>query len=192
VVSRPLLRITWAGGPDLCGTFFGTGVVTDAVRYFRTSVRDRGPAGEWSSFSSIRFVLTDLFRHGPDSGGVQQLGARIDSGAPHLHEAVLCLITSLERLVLGSRPYWNASAGPLRWTIVEVEARRFWLRMWRVIMGRPGAVLREDEGYFSGGVERAELKFDGPFVVDGELYESSADHPITVTTDRTLRWIVPA
>jgi hypothetical protein len=100
----------------------------------------------------------------------------------------LCLITALERLFLGIRPYWSCADQPLRATLVESEAYRFIRCMPKLLTGNPDSTMTPESGYHSAGLRSLRLRFDGPLTVDGELFSNEGD-TITVNATDPLRFL---
>jgi len=104
---------------------------------------------------------------------------------------VFCMATTLDRLLLGARPYWGEEDEAIHFTHIRSGARRLPFALLPLFRGRGGRLLTADRGYSSRNARRLELHFDGPFVLDGELYSArSAGGPLVLTT-RTTRWIAP-
>jgi hypothetical protein len=52
--------------------------------------------------------------------------------------------------------------------------------------------LTPEAGYLSRNVGCVDLTFDGPFVVDGELFEARAEAgPLRITALPGVRWLAP-
>ena len=190
-VRRPLLPIERPGQRPLCGMFFGTAKVAEGVRFFRRRLRGRGSAGEHTSSLSIARVLFSLARGGASNRGGYPVSYRVDDGEECHQEAIMGLVSTLHRLLLGMRPYWGREDAPLHFTLVDRDARALWRSLWRLGSGRPGLRLTRERGYVSHNAHRVEFRFDGPFVVDGELFEArSADGPVLLTAPRVVEWMV--
>ena len=101
----------------------------------------------------------------------------------------LCLVTALQRLFLGIRPYWNQSGGPLRATLVEAGAGRFISSMPRLLRGRPGPTMTPDDGYHSTGLASLQLRFSGALTLDGELFSNRGD-TISIQATDPLRFLI--
>lgn len=171
-VQRPLLLVERPGHGPLCGMFFGTATVAEGVRFFRRRLRGRGVASEGTSSLAILRVLFSLARGGPANAGVDRLSCRVDDGEEFEQQAILGLVTTLHRLLLGMRPYWGCEDAPIHLTLVDRDAKALWRSLWRLGLGRPGRRLTPERGYISRNIHRLEVQFDGPFVVDGELFEA--------------------
>ena len=82
------------------------------------------------------------------------------------------LITSLDRLILGVRPYWGQQSGSLHLTLIEQRAPHFLRYLPRLVRGKPGHSLRPENGYHSRNLDQLELTIDGPFTIDGEIFQN--------------------
>ncbi len=193
LISRPMLCLEHGKNEALCGMFFGAGAIADGVRFFDQRLRGLPLGDRNTSGLSIARVLFSLAVRGPRGESVGCSVARaVDGHAPTDHLCIFCLATTLHRLILGTRPYWGEEDGPVHFTLVEKSARAFWRSLPRIARGRPGARLTPERGYLSQNLNAVELTFDGPFVVDGEVYHArAADGPCRVTAPRTVQWLVP-
>jgi hypothetical protein len=107
-------------------------------------------------------------------------------------ESVLCVVSTLDRLILGTRPHWGAEAAPLHFTLVERHSRRFWRNLPRLARGEPGNRLTPDNGYHSHNAAAVDLSFAGPYVIDGELSTHSGEEgPLRISAVTGVRWVVP-
>lgn len=191
-VQRPMLCVQRPNHDILCGMFFGAAVISDGVRFFRQRLRGLPMPGERTSILSVLRVLLSLGigRSRRKSAGCP-IKVQVDGGVKTTHTATICLASTLHRLLLGSRPYWGNEDGPLHFTVVDSDARAFWRSVWRVARGRPGKRLTPERGYFSHEAHEVRLTLDGPFVLDGELFEADPrDGPCILTAPRTVEWIV--
>lgn len=179
--------------PALCGMFFGMGKVSDGVRFFQERLRGLRVAGEHNSGVAIARVLLSLALGARRSDAVgYEITSVLDNGSEARHVCLICLVTTLDRLVLGTRPYWGKGDAPLHYTLVERGAEAFWRSIPRFAVGRPGRRMTPDTGWISHDVHRAVLTFDGPFVLDGELHDvRGAGGPCRITASQPVEWLVP-
>lgn len=192
-VTRPMLCVQRQGLDALCGMFFGAAVISDGVRFFQERLRRLPIPGERTSLLSILRVLVSLRnrRKATDSADCA-IGVSVDGGKETTHLAMLCLVSTLHRLLLGTRPYWGDESGPLHFTLVEAAASGFWRDLWRFARGRPGTRLIPERGYISHNAHAVSLSLDGPFVLDGELFDANvARGPLLLSTPRAVEWFVP-
>jgi len=192
-LARPLLLVERRGYRPVCGMFFGTAAVAEGVRFFRRRPRWRGVVSERTSSLLILRVLFSLARGGAARAGSCRMSCRVDDGDEFEQLAILGLVSTLHRLLLGMRPHWGCEDAPLHLTLVDRDARALWWSLWRLGLGRPGLQLTPERGYLSRNAHRVEFRFDGPFVVDGELFGArSTDGPVVLTSPRVVEWMVLA
>lgn len=198
-------------GADQYGFFFGAGTIVQGIEYFHERIQPGGGRHELGAGLALLRTAWGIARRQPPFAEPLQLslraaslaaaarqGADDDPKAPlqapsqapwHPLAARLCLVTSLRRLFLGIRPYWNNTDEPLRGTLVEAHARAFLRSLPRLLRGRPGSSLTPPRGYHSTGLSALELRFRGPFTLDGELFSSDGD-TIRIRSSEPLRFLI--
>ena len=96
--------------------------------------------------------------------------------------------TTLDRLLLGSRPYWGGGRpGAVRVTWVEATAPHLLRHAPALLRGDAG--LSRVPGYESRSVERISLAFAGPYILDGEIFHP-AGQSLTIQPSEPITWIV--
>jgi len=192
VIHRPAVRVEEPNGTARCGMFFGAGAVANGVSFLRDNLYQKGVPEATTSALSIAWVLWKMAR-GEDRARsmVTAVEGEVDGRAIRSDATAMCLVTSLDRLILGSRPYWGREGGPLHVTLVSRDAPHFWLSVPRVAIGRPGKGFTPDRGFHSYDAERVTLRFDGRYVIDGELYEASREAgAVELSTIPEVEWLV--
>ncbi|MEZ5558670.1 MAG: diacylglycerol kinase family protein [Pseudomonadales bacterium] len=185
-------------GQRLSGLFFGTGTIVQGIEYFHARVNPAGGGHELGAGIALLRTLWGISRRQPPFADALSLSL----DAPTLRDAArglgtaaapdcalavrLFLVTGLERLFLGLRPYWHDSPDALRATLIEARAPRFLRSMPRLLRGRPDALMSAQQGYHSSAVCELRLRFDGPFTLDGELFACRGD-TIAVRRSPALR-----
>lgn len=174
--ARPVLCLERPGEAPVVGLFLGAGAIAAGVNYFRERVRGLGVTGEKASALAVLRVLLPLLS-GRADGQRAPLTARlvVDGAQVHQGEQLLILVTALERLLFGARPYWGQGPGSLRCTAVARGPKRLLRSLPALLRGRPGRRLLPEHGYRSWNLDHLALQLDGPVVVDGELYPAPAD-----------------
>ncbi|MDT8369167.1 MAG: diacylglycerol kinase family protein [Longimicrobiales bacterium] len=193
-IRRRVLRIESGARAPLLGFFFGIGAITEGVRIFEERLRGVGRPGEWAGgLAAARVALSAVLGRTAVPGELEVRTDWSGEGVAWDSVRVLAQIAStLDRLILGARPFWGTEAGALDVTRVEADARHLGRRLWRVALGRPGRHLRSAEGYASHATDRLVLDFEGPFILDGERFELAAgDGPLVLTAPREIEWVVP-
>ena len=100
----------------------------------------------------------------------------------------LLMVTTLDRLILGIRPFWGWQRGALRFTGVTYPPERFVLSLPRLLYGGRERNLLEN-CYLSRSADVVTLNLDSPFTLDGELYEPTPGRPVEVSTAGLVRLI---
>jgi len=191
-VRRPYLVIERPGHEPVCGLFFGLGVVSGGVRFFRSRLREVATPDERTSLVPIARVVWALARGQGRRMGAGPVSVSCDGGPVLEVAASACMATTLRRLVLGLRPYWGEGEGPVRFTLVEEGARGLWTSLWRLARGRAGRRLTPERGYHSRSVDALRVRFDGTFVVDGELFEThESEGWIDLHASPEVTWLAP-
>lgn len=158
------------------GFFWGAGVIAEVVERWN----DERKAGAftnqihslWAMISGLRTVNSNT-------------PVRIDGVA---HSVYGLLASTLDRLLFGSRPFWGEfSAGDLRLTWVEADAPDLFRHAPALLRGK--AHMAAVPGYECRTVNAVELKFDGTYIIDGEIFHSSRES-MTISRSDAIRWLV--
>ena len=175
-ISRPVMCIKNGNETPQYGMFFGTGIIAEGVEYFQKKVRGYGLTGERASgIVMLRYLVTLLTgQHGDDQ---KQSGIQIqdndESGRDE--NCLLVFASSLNRLLLGTRPYWGREDQPIHVTLVRHKPKRLWLSIWPLLFGK-GAQLSAENGYVSRNLTTLCLKMNGNFIIDGEIYTADKNN----------------
>ena len=172
LVARPVLRVEPApGAPPLFGMFFGTAAIEAGIRFCRARVHSMGLRGELGAGLALAALLVGLARGRPGVATPVPLTTATDGGTPERRDHLVLMVTTLERLVLGLRPFWGAGAGALHYTAVQGRPRRLLAALPRVLRGRAGGPVTADNGYVSRNVSEVQVWLEGVgYTLDGELF----------------------
>ncbi|HRY23530.1 MAG: hypothetical protein H6852_13240 [Geminicoccaceae bacterium] len=190
LVTRHILKADFADGvPAPRGMFMGAAGIIDIILFVTGRLHSRGIKGEWSHAATILGLLGLCLFRGFQALGLRahRIGLAIDGTARRDEVLAILIATTLDRLVLRSRPYWGAGDLPLRHTRFAHPPRGLVRHAWRLLYGGADRRLPSDS-YRSGGGRRLELWLDGPFTIDGEFFTPAPGRPVTVTADETIRF----
>jgi len=189
VRTRPVLRVQRnSQQPPLFGMFFGAGAISQGIKIFHSKDNPMGWRGElMPAFTMLRLLLAVLCK---DHEKVPPFLTRTSlNGRPAEQRADLfVLVSTLERLFLGMRPYWGKEDGPLRYTAVGVEPKRLPRVLFSLFRAQQSRQATPVNGYFSHNVQAVQLDMEGDFTLDGELY-SAGEGPVTITSAGTARFL---
>ena len=105
--------------------------------------------------------------------------ARLDKQAKQESATLLVLISTLERLFLGMRPYWGEEGAPLHYTAISSESKNLFRVLPSLFSRRKNRYATPENGYISHNLNEVELEMDSDFTLDGELYESGQE-PVVI------------
>jgi diacylglycerol kinase (ATP) len=191
VVERPILRIeNLAGGMPQRGMMFGAGAIPDAIELWNREVYGRGLKGGFGMGVTLGAILLGSVL-GRRSNGVlrpHDIGVTLDGGSESRTDRLLVLATTLHRLILGSRPFWNYDAQPIRYTSIAYPPAHLLRAAPKVLYGwRRGTLC--PEVYDSKGARRIALRLDAPVTVDGETFDPLPDRPVVITAAEHARFV---
>jgi diacylglycerol kinase (ATP) len=183
VVERPILRIeSVQGGAPQRGMMFGAGAIPDAIEVCRHHVYARGLKGRFGMGVTLAGLLLGsvLGRRGNGVLRGHDIGVALDGGSETWAGRLLVLATTLDRLILGSRPFWNHDGQPIRYTSIAYPPEHLLRSAPKVLYGWRREALCP-EVYHSQGAWRIAIRLNAPFTVDGETFQPLPDRPVVIT-----------
>lgn len=186
---RPILRLDgMADAPPQRGMFFGAAAIHKAIEICRERVHALGIEADWAAAFTIGGLLlgwaTGKER---DSFPGEMIGTALDGGEEVLRRELLVLVTTLDRLVVGSRPFWNQGAEPMRCTAIAHPPEKLLLNARKVLYGPRERKL--PPSYRSRSAHRIDLRLQGPFTLDGQFYHPDPDRPLQISAEDSLTFL---
>ncbi|MCB1969830.1 MAG: hypothetical protein KDG54_05410 [Geminicoccaceae bacterium] len=188
LVKRHVLRVDYRDDlPVQRGMFMGGLGIYDAIKICTGSVHTHGFKGEWSHAVTLAGLLIGSLFRGLEAFGIDghDIRLRVDQGERLDERLLLLLCTTLDQLVLRSRPFWQSEGGPVRFTRISYPPLGLVRNSWRVLYGGEPRRLPETH-YRSLGARSVELWLDEPFTIDGEFFEPLRTRPVRITAFETL------
>ncbi|MGK2913422.1 MAG: diacylglycerol/lipid kinase family protein [Porticoccaceae bacterium] len=188
LTQRAVLRVDGIKGIDTeYAMFFGTGAIHSGVRYFQQRVRGAGVRGGLGPVLTFGRMLVALLRNRPHPL-LPTSQVHIEGDAARWQgDWLLVLASTLDRLLLGSRPYWGAAPAPIHFTAVAHRPRRLWRTFAAIVRGRGAATAREPDGYVSRNLQTLSLTGIDDFVLDGECFKAAS--PLRISATAPLRFL---
>lgn len=190
VVQRPILRIeNLASEMPQRGMMFGAGAIPDAIELCNRAVYGRGLKGDFGMGVALAAILLgSLVGRGNGVLRPHDIGVTLDGGSENRTDRLLVLATTLHRLILGSTPFWNYDAQPIRYTSIAYPPAHLFRAALKVLYGWRRRTLCP-EVYDSQGARRIALRLDAPFTIDGETFHPLPDQPVVITAAELARFV---
>ncbi len=191
LIRRNVLRLeNIVDEPPQRAMFFGAAGIVEAIRLCKSEMHSRGLSATWANWATLLKMLGRWAVSG--EGGRHDLGAELDVALDDAPAApgrrLLLLATTLDRLILGSRPFWNTGGGPVRYTEIAYPVHRLLLNAPNVLYGRSDRSVRGDS-FRSRGVHRVSLAMDGPFTLDGQFFTAERARPLVITAEDRVAFV---
>ncbi|MBB5348694.1 hypothetical protein JWG42_07695 [Desulfoprunum benzoelyticum] len=169
-VERPLLRLQVPGHEVKFGMFFGAAIISQGIDYYQQNLHNQGLHGVVGIGLTLCRYLWAAVRHSNRRMTTTPMTVGIDGQPPRRENFLLFLVTTLDRLFFGMRPFWGGGQGPLRYTAVRTQSPYLLQVLPMLARGRKCLRGTPENGYFSGNVNEIRLFTDSSVALDGELY----------------------
>lgn len=190
LVPRRILRVENIRdrSPQRC-LFFGAAAIYDAIELCCRQVYARGLKGNLGMSLTLGGLLVSSLL-GRSNGALRahEIAVAIDRQPPVLAQHLLVLATTLDRLILGARPFWSQGQGAIRFTSIAHPPRQLVRSAPKVLYGWRRETLPE-EGYVSCSADRIALDLDSAFTLDGELFEPMPDQALLLTAHDQVQFV---
>lgn len=191
VVRRHLIGLDFGDGhPTRYGMFFGGAAVVNAIRYIREKIYPLGLPNVLSHIIALGVVTFSTFGGGRSETSpvfsrpmrIKLLGGGIITG-----RFFTVTVTTLDRLLLGFRPYSDDGLGALKFSCVDQGARPVFRALFALITKRFGKTTIA--GVQTRRANKLKIEGDDPFTLDGELFEPLPGHAVVMRGDKTLSFV---
>ena len=170
------------------GMFLGAAGLYDGIMVAYDRMHPAGFTGDWATAATLIVALGEVLLGRRRRIRGHQVAVTLDGQPLDPACYLLVLASTLDRIALNARPFWNKSTGPIRFTSIVDPPRRLLRWAPRVLYGSDRRKLPEDS-YFSRGARRIELEMDSPFAVDGEILAPIPGKPIVLSADDRAEFV---
>lgn len=186
--ERPILQIRQrADLTPLCGMFFGLGAIPRGIDLCHRRMNPQGLRGELMPGLILARLVWAVLTGNEKLLPPTEVEIRCDEVAAQRVRCLFTLVSTLERLFLGLRPYWGEEDAALHLTAMLPQPRHLLRNLPSILHGQRTAGLSPQNGYFSHNAQRIILDFTGRFTLDGELFEAEA--PLIIETVGPARFL---
>lgn len=191
---RPTLRVANPGdGKVRHGMFLGTGAIWQATKFCQDAVHGVGLKGDMATFATLAAAIAkSLFtRPNPDDPtridrpfeiALRRGGETLVDGR-HL----LLLATTLNKLILATRPFWGGQSGPIRISTLPYPVPSIARWLLPLMYGSEDRSVPAGAQSFSGGA--FEIATRTAFVIDGEFFDGPEAGPLRLETGAEFTYV---
>lgn len=182
--KRRTIRIAGLDGqPPLHGFINAAGAIASATKRCQTNLNQRGWTGNFAvAMSLINDLAKKLFSADPEAGGLlASTDMELKTADNHLYEGetLTVMISTLDRLVLGTSPFWNIEDGALRILRVSHNPPDFFTNLYRILFGNKSKL--PDSHFLGFSTQSLSLRLSGVVLIDGEFYTASDEKPLEIS-----------
>ncbi len=188
-VQRPLVEVCLPQAQRQYGFCLSSGAVIAGMEHFQKNVRSRGLRDELSASISVMRGFIGLARGERAWTEIADTEYRLAPDAAWRKDQALLLATSLERLILGFRPWWGTQPLPLHVTAVRQAPVKLIRRAPAFVRGRTSAGLTPENGYCSDNADWLEIRPGGAVGLDGEVFPVPAGESVTAMATEPLPFL---
>ena len=188
--SRHLIEMDLGDG-DLprVGTFFGTAGVVKAIHWCRENAYQMPVPNSMAHLASVIKLMVAALGVGSSKELLisDPMAINVPGHGRMAGQYAAVMTTTLNRLVLGLKPYGKEGVGGLRFAAIEAGGRNFMRAVRALIIGSFG-----DKTIVGTHVRKGnEVRVEGtdPVTLDGEIYHPVAGKPIILRGDRALSFV---
>lgn len=189
VLERSAIRVDYdRAKPAVCGMFFGTAAVCDAILLRRRLFPQKWLPDALAAAMTLAIVLgtAALGRPGVLSG--QTIGIELPDDPASARQYTIVIATTLEQILLGGDPFWGDGPGAIKLTSIGSPPHGIVRHAYRLLYGRDRERL-PPATYASAAADRIELTMNCPFNLDGEFYEPGPDARVILTKTPPARFV---
>jgi diacylglycerol kinase family enzyme len=181
IVRRPVIRLQSSSRPQpLYGMIFGAAVIYQGILFCRRNIHTLGVHGALAPSITLARFLLGVIRRNRQYATPVPLTIELDQAAPIRNDFIMVLVSTVERLFLGLRPYWGTQTGPLHFTAIADRAQHLMRVLPSMARGQRCRLRTPENGYFSDNANEVRLKLNSGFMLDGEL------HPVGPDTEEVV------
>lgn len=178
--SRPLLKIQQeAEDPARYSMFLGGGAIIHGTQYAHENIHSRGLRDDFSLALGTLRTVWGVIRNDPKFNRHVSIAIGCDDQPAESFDSLILVVSTLQRLAFGMRPFWSTEPGELRLTLFEQGCKHFGRTFVSIIRNRPNRYAKPIHGYRSHNAQRITLSLTGQLNLDGEILE--VDGPLTIT-----------
>lgn len=192
--DRPTIRCANPrDGRPRHGMFVGTGAVAAATQFCQEAFNSKGVKGNWATFATLASAVSKTAFSKPDPTDHTRLDRPFDiaidaDGQRYADgQQLLQMSTTLDTLILNTKPFWGGKTGPIRTTVFPYPVPSVF--RWLLPMMYGAETRKAPEGAMSFCSEKLQITSSSMFVIDGEFFAPPADEPLELQTGPVFTYL---
>ncbi len=194
VLKRPTLRVANPkDGKVRHGMFLGTGAIWQATVFCQDAVHGVGLKGDLATFATLAAAIAKSVFTAADPNDQTRIDRPYpielfrngDSAVDGRH--LLLLATTLDKLILDTRPFWGGKNGPIRISTIPYPVPG--IARWLLPLMYGGEDRKVPAGAHSLSGTTFAIATTTPFVIDGEFFEGPDDRPLHLETGPEFTYV---
>jgi len=175
------------------GMFLGTGAVAEATLFCQRAFNDKGVKGSWATFATLAAAVGKSLFTRPDPHDLTRfdrpfpITVEAAGAAPVTGDHLFFLATTLDKLILGTRPFWGGKSEAIRSTVIPYPVPS--ILRWLVPMMYGGENRRSPKGAVSFSARAISVRSPVIFVIDGEFFEPPEHEPLRIEAGPLFTYI---
>jgi hypothetical protein len=161
--------------------FLGGGAVIHGTEYAHKEIHSRGLRDDFSLALSTLRTVWGVVRDDPAFNRHVSIGLTLDERGPTQYDTLILVVSTLQRLAFGMRPFWSKEPGAVRVTVFEQGCSRFATTFLSIVRGRPNRNAVPASGYSSYNTTTMTLEMEGKLNLDGELLDVTGTTQISAS-----------
>jgi diacylglycerol kinase (ATP) len=192
--QRPTLRVANPkDGKVRHGMFLGTGAVWQATLFCQEAIHRVGLKGDFATFATLAAAIARSVFSPAKPDDPTRIDRPYEIGFSRVGEPaimdrqLLLLATTLDKLILGTRPFWGGKTGPIRLSTIPYPVPSIARWLLPLMYGGEDRTVPEGARSFSGTAFAIETRT--PFVIDGEFFEAPTEGPLRLETGPEFTYV---
>jgi hypothetical protein len=193
VARRPTIRLeilprsTACSGQVTYGMFFGTAAVYNTAQFALQHIHPAGIKHTAGVVTALAVATSRLLCRDDAWRDGECIDVAVDGVELEPRRRFLLLATTLHRLVLGMRPFWDDRSGPLRFLDIAAPPHRFSRALLPTLLGRPRKWMAAN-GYRSGRADQLKMVLNSPFMLDGQVFHPESAQTVILSAGPTIEF----
>jgi diacylglycerol kinase (ATP) len=175
------------------GMCLGTGAAAEATLFCQRAFNAKGVKGSWATFATLANAVGRTMFTTPNPHDVTRFDRPFpieitSDGKIFCTGTQLLMVSStLERLVMGARPFWGGKIAPIRTSVFPYPVPS--VSRWLLPVMYGGENRKMPKGAVSFSSNRLEITSSAMYVIDGEFFEGPKEGPLKVETGAVFTYL---